>query len=355
MITIGADVHLKTTTMTVINHDGTKITRRKINNDPDELVEFVRQFPGPKQFAMESCYTWPAVYELMNKEFDQFHLLHATKMKNIIESQSKCDKHDADEIALLTHRGYIPAAHTANAQTRQLRGLLRTRVGLARDIAGIKNHIQAILNANTFYSQRPKNFKDIFCKRGLAYLQSIHFPEQDQFTISQLFKQKEHLEQLKKQFDERIQALHADDPDLRILRTAPGMNGKVLNYIVLAEIDTIDRFRNSDALIAYAGLVARDKSSGDKQRKGRLRTACNQYLKWALIEAAVPAMLKDKALRDYYRKVKESYHGSAAKIAVARRLLRSIYHMLKEQRPYSSNGRPQITHMMTLSSASSAR
>ncbi len=31
MITIGADVHLKTTTMTVLDHDGTKLTRRRIN------------------------------------------------------------------------------------------------------------------------------------------------------------------------------------------------------------------------------------------------------------------------------------------------------------------------------------
>lgn len=351
MITIGADVHLKTTTMTVINHDGTKLIRRKLNNDPDELLEFVREFPGPKQFAMESCYNWPVVYELMNKEFDQFHLLHAKKMKNIVESQSKCDKHDADEIALMTHRGYIPYAHAADAKTRQYRSLLRTRMKLAQNIAGIKNHVQAILNANTFYSQRPKNFKDVFCKRGLVYLKQINFPQQEQFVIDRLFKQMESLENLKNQFNEQIQSLNTDNSDLRILRTAPGMNGKVINHVVLAEIDNIHRFRNSDALLAYAGLVARDNSSGDKQRKGRLRTACNQYLKWAMIEAAIPAMLKDKSLRDYYKKIKESYHGSAAKIAVARRLLRSIYHMLKEQRPYYQNGQPPIAHMKTLLSA----
>lgn len=345
MITIGADVHLKTTTMTVLNHDGVKITRRKLNNDPDELLEFVRGFSGPKQFAMESCYNWPVVYELMNKEFDQFHLLHAQKMKNIVESQSKCDKHDADEIAQMTHRGYIPRAHTADAQTRQYRSLLRTRMRIVQNITGIKNHIQAILNSNTFYSQRPKNFKDVFCKRGLAYLKGINFPLQQQFVIDGLLKQKESLEHLKNQFNEHIQSLNIDNPNLKILRTAPGMNGKILNHIVLAEIDNIHRFGNSDALLAYAGLVPRNQSSGGKERKGRLRTACNQYLKWAMIEAAIPAMIKDKSLRDYYKKVKESYHGPAAKIAVARRLLRSIYHILKEQRPYYySNGQPLMAH-----------
>ena len=117
-------------------------------------------------------------------------------MKNILESQSKCDKHDADEIAQMTHRGYIPRAHTADAQTRQYRSLLRTRMKLVQNIAGIKNHIQAILNTNTFYSQRPKNFKDVFCKRGLAYLKQINFPKQDQFVVTQLLKK---MELLKKQ------------------------------------------------------------------------------------------------------------------------------------------------------------
>ena len=335
MITIGADVHLKTTTMTVLNHDGTKITRRKFDNDPEELLKFIREFTGPKQFAMESCYNWPAVYELFKNEFERIHLLHSQKMKNIIASQSKCDKHDADEIAQMTHQGYFPAAHIADGQTRQLRRLLRARVGLAGDVASIKNHIQAILNTNTFYSQRPKNFKDVFCKRGLEYLKQIRFPEQEQFVVSRLLQQMEYLNQLKKEFDEGIQTLHLDNPMMNILKTAPGMNGQVLGFIVLAEIDNIHRFRNSDALVAYAGLVARDKSSGDKQRKGRLRTACDQYLKWALIEAAIPAMRKDPALRDYYKKIKAAgHHGSTAKVAVARRLLRSIYHMLKEQRPY---------------------
>ena len=145
----------------------------------------------------------------------------------------------------------------------------------------------------------------------------------------------EFLQQLKGEFDERIASLQLDNPMMQILKTAPGMNGQVLGFIVLAEIDNIHRFRNSDALVAYAGLVARDKSSGDQQRKGRLRSASNHYLQWAMIEAAIPAIRKDLSLRDYYKKVKAAgHHGSTAKVAVARRLLRSIYHMLKEQRPY---------------------
>ena len=334
MITIGSDTHLKTSSMTVLNHDGKKLMHKKLNNEPEELLDFVRQFPGPKQFSMETTYNWPVIYDLLKDEFEEFHLLHARKLKIIVESQSKCDKKDADEIARLTHAGYIPKAHTANVQTRAIRRLLRTRVRISQQTAGLKNSIHAILNANTFYSQRPKNFKDIFCRRGLEYLKGINFPQHEQFVIDHFLNKIQFLDNLKKQFDQRIETIDFNSQDMLFLPSVPAMRGKVIKYIVLAEIDNINRFRNSDSLIAYAGLIPRDRSSGGKNRKGRLRTECNQFLKWAMIQAVAPALLKDSALRDYYREVKKRSNASSARIAVARKLLKSIYHVLKEHRPY---------------------
>lgn len=334
MITIGSDTHLKTSTMTVLNHDGKKLMHKKLNNDPQELLNFVRQFPRPKQFSVETTYNWPVIYDLLKDEVEEFHLLHARKLKSIVESQSKCDKKDADEIARLTHAGYIPKAHTANASTRSMRRLLRTRVRISQQTAGLKNSIHAILNANTFYSQRPKNFKDIFCRRGLEYLKQINFPEHEQFVIDQSLNKIQFLENMKEQFNQRIESIHFHSQDMRLLESVPAMRGKVVKYIVLAEIDNIHRFQNSDSLIAYAGLVPRDRSSGGKNRKGHLRTECNQFLKWGMIQAVAPALLKDAALRDYYMEVKKRTHSSSARIAVARKLLKSIYHVLKEQRPY---------------------
>ncbi len=112
------------------------------------------------------------------------------------------------------------------------------------------------------------------------------------------------------------------------------MNGRVLNYTVLCEIAGIDHFKNSDVLVAYAGLIPRDKSSGSKLRKGKLKTECNEFLKWAMLEAVIPAIRKDRGLKEYYYEIKKKKNSSAARISVARRLLRTIYHVLKEQRPY---------------------
>ena len=56
-----------------------------------------------------------------------------------------------------------------------------------------------------------------------------------------------------------------------------------------------------------------------------------------MIEAVRPAIRKDSSLRYYYHKIKERKGANAAKVAVVRRLLTIIYHMLKEGREYRIN------------------
>jgi transposase len=335
MVTIGHDAHLKTSTMTVLDHDGKKLFRKKLNNDPQELLSFLRGIPGPKQLAMETCYNWPVFYELFKNDVTEFHLLHAKKLRSVIESQAKTDGNDSDEIAYLIHSGRpLVRSYVANMDTRCFRRLLRTRVSFSLDITRIKNQVHALLNANTFYSQRPKSFKDIFCKRGLEYLRSVQLPQEERFVLDRLIDKKIELEHRRDEFDKYIQSLNFHAKDLKWLETVPGMRGMLFKYIVLSEIDNIHRFRNARSLAAYCGLVPKEHSSGDKNRKGGLRSECNQFLRWAMIQAVLPAIIKDKGLRHYYQSIKERSNSSAARIATARLVLKAVYCVLKEQRSY---------------------
>jgi transposase len=333
MITISNDAHLKTSTLCVLQ-DGQKVIRKKLNNDPDELLSFVRQFRGKKQYSMEATYNWPVFYELFKEEVDQFHLLHAKKLKAIVQSQGKCDKRDAEQLAYLTDIGYIPKAYTANAETRQVRHLLRTFIRISGHIVRLKNRIHAIINTNTFYSQRPKNFKNIFCKRGLAYIRELNLPAHHRYLIDQLLEQIICMQELKSSLLDYIEGVEFHHEDMEYLRTVPGMGGRVLINIIMAEIDNIDRFDNARALVAYAGLIPKDKSSGGKTRRGKLRTDRNPFLQWAMLESTAGAIIRDPGLKRYYKEVKQRSHCSSAKVAVARRVLTAIFYVLKEKRPY---------------------
>lgn len=186
---------------------------------------------------------------------DEFHLLHAKKLKSIIESQSNCDQHDTDEIAHWTHIGYIPWAHPANAQSRPFRRSMRNRIKRAQRIPSIKNQIHAILSVNIFYSDKPTGFKSLFCQRGLRYLKEVPLPEPERFVIDPLLEHMTYLNKLKETFEGHIQQIPFVCAQRPYWQSVPARNGRVLNDTVLAEINGIEHFKNSEALGAYAGLI----------------------------------------------------------------------------------------------------
>ena len=80
-------------------------------------------------------------------------------------------------------------------------------------------------------------------------------------------------------------------PYVRLLDTAPGI-GPVLGYTIASEIGDIGRFETPRKLAGYTGLCPRVHQSGRTDRRGPLATNGPRYLRWALIEAAVHALVR---------------------------------------------------------------
>ena len=102
----------------------------------------------------------------------------------------------------------------------------------------------------------------------------------------------------------------------------------------MAELDDIKRFRNAKKLAAYAGLVSSTYSSGGKTFHGSIIKGGNKYIRWAMIEAIMPAIRVDEELREDYERLKAKKGYNKAKVAVAHKLLTIVYHVLKEKRAY---------------------
>jgi len=71
-----------------------------------------------------------------------------------------------------------------------------------------------------------------------------------------------------------------------------------------------------------------------KTYHGRIIKQGNKYLRWALIEAVIPAIRKDAQIRSYYYSMKAKKGSNSAKVATARRLLKIVYQVWKENRFY---------------------
>src|SRR5262245_37767295 len=93
--------------------------------------------------------------------------------------------------------------------------------------------------------------------------------------------------------DERIAAVTATDERVRRLQSVPNV-GPVTAAAFVAAIDEASRFHRGHEVEAYLGLVPRELSSGETQRRGRITKAGSSRVRWLLIQAAV-SMLR---LRD---------------------------------------------------------
>lgn len=347
MVTIGVDFHKRTSSYYVMDENGQKITNCKLENNRDTIRGFIGNLPGPKQLAMEATRNWGLYHDCVEDLVDAFYLGHPKKMKAITESETKNDQKDAEVICRLTQSHFLPQAHVTCLDTRQLRSLLRFRHFLVSQRKSIRNQVHILIDRNLWPSEKPRNFKDPLCQRGLCWLKGLKLPDRERFILDQCIENLHRLTAQVENLEEFIKRQTIDLPGLDYLRTVPGFkNSRVNIYVVLLESDGIGRFHKARGFAHYAGLIPREHSSADKHRTGRLVKDANKFLRTAFIESTFAAILADRGLRNYYKIVKDRSGSSDAIIATARKLAYAVYHVLKGRRAYrperpSASGRLQ--------------
>jgi transposase len=86
--------------------------------------------------------------------------------------------------------------------------------------------------------------------------------------------------------EEKIALSIKDTPLYRIVSSVPGI-GPVTGAAIIAEVGDFARFKTPGALISYAGLYPRERSSGGVQRFGGMSKEGSRTLRYSIIEAAM--------------------------------------------------------------------
>jgi len=123
--------------------------------------------------------------------------------------------------------------------------------------------------------------------------------------------------------------------ELPILLSIPGMSTHLAS-VILAEIGDAKRFPKSQHLISYAGLAPSTTQSGTfAATKNHISKRGSPYLRHALYQLALLSVRLNPTLASYYqKKVAEGKPRKVALIAVARKLVRIIHHLLLSKTNY---------------------
>lgn len=119
------------------------------------------------------------------------------------------------------------------------------------------------------------------------------------------------------------------------LLTIPGIS-YTLAAIILAEIGDINNFPDPSKLQAFAGLDPSTYQSGNYTASySTMVKRGSTYLRWALFQAARLVAMRDRTFEDYLKKKRsEGKHFNVAISHVGKKLLRTIFYMLKHNESF---------------------
>lgn len=134
---------------------------------------------------------------------------------------------------------------------------------------------------------------------------------------------------------EKISILDSKIKDILIQMKTPLISIPEISYtlasIILSEIGDVKRFQTPAKLLAFAGLEPSVYQSGKFQATGTsMVKRGSTYLRWAILQAGRLVAMRDPTFKLYQEKKKsEGKHYYVATSHTAKKLLRVIFHLLK--------------------------
>lgn len=166
-----------------------------------------------------------------------------------------------------------------------------------------------------------------------ATVASMTLPEDVRMAISADVAVINRLDEEIERIETRLQERVAPRPELALLKTTPGI-GRVLATTIVLETGSINRFAQVGHFASYCRCVdSKRLSNGKKKGEGNTKNG-NKYLAWAFVEAANFALRYCPEAKRFYERKKARTNAIVAIKALAHKLARACYHMLKEDKPF---------------------
>jgi len=273
------------------------------------------------------------IYDLIAPQVAKAVVANPLKVGQIAGAKVKTDRLDVERLLTLLIADIVPEVWVPPHHVRDLRSLISHRWRLHKQISMTKNRLQSFIHRFNLIPPKGK----LFSKENLSWWQEQDFSLIVRIQIEQDLLILEHLSAHKNAVHQELACLSNRNPwanDMVFLMQIPGL-GVVLSMTVLSAIGDITRFERAKNLVGYAGLGAGVHDSGKKHQDKGITKAGRKELRWAMVEAAWGAVRSDPHWKAQYENLKKrGKHSNQAIVAIARKLLVAVWHVLSHREPY---------------------
>ncbi len=326
----GIDLHSNNSYLVVLNERDEAVYRHRLRNDLqlilEQLAPFAEQLTG---IVVESTFNW---YWLVDGLIDAgycVHLANPNGMQQYSGLKFADDQSDAKWLAHMLRIGVLPEGYIYPREQRALRDLLRKRGRLVQQRTANLLSLQNLVHRNTGQRLSARALRTL----ALAELDPQHPDTNRTLAMESTRRVLECIDNEVKQLEQEVLRQLKPDPLLRLLKTVAGV-GNVLAPTIRLETGQIDRFTSAGKYVSYCRGVRSQRLSNGKSKGQGNRKNGNPYLAWAFVEAAHFAIRYHSAIRRFYERKQARTHRVVALKAVAHKLARASYYVMRDQVPF---------------------
>ena len=329
----GIDLHSNNQVVALLDEQDKVMYQRRLPNDLEvvlgELMPYRSTLEG---VVVESTFNWYWLVDGLMEAGYRVHLANTAAIKQYEGLKHTDDPYDARWLAHLLRLGILPEGYIYPKEERTLRDLARKRLQLVRQRTTQLLSMQNLVVRNTGSKpsgNRLKQWTESDVDERLSH------PDLALAVKSNL--------RVRRCLDEQIDILERRileqaklRPVFKPLLTVYGI-GRILALTIMLETGDIARFEKVGNFASYCRCVDSKKLSNGKRKGSGNTKNGNKYLAWAYVEAANFAVRYYPQVKRYYQRKRAKTNGVVAMKAVAHKLSRACYYVLRDQVNFDVN------------------
>ena len=325
------DLHSTNSVTVVIDEQDRVVYQKRLPNDLALILKELSVYQSELQgIVVESTYNWYWLVDGLMEEGYKLHLANTAAIQQYEGLKYTDDHSDARWLAHLLRLGVLPEGYIYPRAERPVRDLLRKRSQLVRQRTTNLLSIQNLLTRNTGSSLSARRVKGLDFQQVDELLPNPDLALAVKANLSVLCSADEQVQILEQTVTQRVKLRS----QFSFLKTVPGI-GEILALTIMLETGDIRRFASVGNFASYCRCVGSQKiSNGKKKGKGNTKNG-NKYLAWAFVEAAHFAIRFNSKIKSFDQRKKAKTKGVVAIKAVAHKLCRACYYIMRDRVPFN--------------------
>jgi transposase len=341
---IGLDVHKHYITVGGMNQEQEVLLRPR-NVDIDRFKHWAEEnLRDTDEVVLEATTNTWDVYDSIAPLVKRVVVAHPAEVKQIANSRVKTDNQDVIRLLRLLIADLVPEVWVPPVEVRELRALISYRWRLVKMATAIQNRMHSLLHRHNI--QAPDGKIDVGENR--AWWEQLKLSELETLRLKQELKTlrmvREHIVEVEKELGGLSTSERWGSQAVRVMQL-PGV-GIIVTMTILSAIGDIRRFESPKKLVGYAGMGAGVHDSGQKHREKGITKFGRKELRWALVEASWQAVRSNPRWRSQYDTLCKRKHPNQAIVAIARKLLVTLWYLLNNQTSYQHSSDEDLAYKM---------